>query len=419
MADEKTEDSQGVHSPPLASPRESLSDSEISWTSNEEEVDQDLASVDFSSDFTSGPGRTDIIKAIASRWSKNIVKKAGQRIDKVVKIQDIKERMKGEPFLRAKDKFSFLLGVMTLLLSEYTLISYPKYLYVVYTAILLPLITWRFFSYHQHKHHYFMLDFCYFDNLLLLIWLYIFPQNLKLFKLVFALSTGPLLMAVIAWSNSLVFHDIDRVTSLFIHLFPPTVLYAERWHNPSNFSAYSEAEISWSNSFESIWVPFLFYVAWQVAYLVKTEVMDRKRMDADSDIVTSARWLTRNKPHAIYKWLRNKGVTLHENVILILFQLGYTLLMLLPAVACYTYHQVNIVVLLIVLIFATWNGANYYFEIFSERYRHRLQSKQQEQKKEATKGFGFLPSSTKSVLSFSAWLGAFMTVVTFMIHSLC
>ena len=113
MADEKTEDSQGVHSPPLASPRESLSDSEISWTSNEEEVDQDLASVDFSSDFTSGPGRTDIIKAIASRWSKyamhtslqkgnfapnhltypsatlyrNIVKKAGQRIDKVVKIQ--------------------------------------------------------------------------------------------------------------------------------------------------------------------------------------------------------------------------------------------------------------------------------------------------------------------------------------------
>jgi hypothetical protein len=32
---------------------------------------------------------------------------------------------------------------------------------------------------------------------------------------------GPLLMAVIAWSNSLVFHDIDKITSLWIHIYPP------------------------------------------------------------------------------------------------------------------------------------------------------------------------------------------------------
>lgn len=327
--------------------------------------------------------------------------------------------MKGEPFLRAKDKLSFLLGVMTLLFTEYIVISYPKYLYLVYTMILLPLITWRFFSYHQHKHHYFMLDFCYFDNLLLLIWIYIYPNNLKLFKMVFALSTGPLLMAVIAWSNSLVFHDIDRVTSLFIHLYPPTVLYAERWRNPDNFISYMEAETGWSNWTESMFVPFLFYILWQVAYLIKTEVMDRERMDTDAEIITSARWLTRDRPHAIYKWLRKKGVTLHENVILITFQLGYTFVMLLPAVACYAYHQVNIAVLLLVLIFATWNGANYYFEIFSERYRNRLQNKEAKQEKEESKTFGFLPSSSSSVISFSAWLLGFMAATAIMIQYLC
>lgn len=72
MADTKHEES---NDSPIASPtqlRESLSDGEINWGSNEEDVDGDLASVDFSSDFTSGPGRTDIIKAIATRWSKYV-----------------------------------------------------------------------------------------------------------------------------------------------------------------------------------------------------------------------------------------------------------------------------------------------------------------------------------------------------------
>lgn len=328
--------------------------------------------------------------------------------------------MKGEPFLRAKDKISFLLGVMTLLLTEYVLIKYPTYLYLLYTVILVPLITWRFFSYHQHKHHYFMLDFCYFDNLLLMIWLYVYPQNLKLFKLVFALSTGPLLMAVIAWSNSLVFHDVDRLTSLFIHIYPPLVLYAERWHNPHNFVYIAKEEIAWSSPLESVAVPMLFYIAWQLAYLIKTEVMDRRRMDTDADIVTSARWLTVHKPHAVYKWLRSKGVTLHQNLLLILFQLAYTLLMLLPTVVFYYLEFANQLILLLVLMFACWNGANYYFEIFSERYRQRLINKEKPETKEEDGGkFGFLPSSSRSVAGFSIWIAGFMTVVSFMIKYLC
>lgn len=35
------------------------------------------------------------------------------------------------------------------------------------------------------------------------------------------ISNGPLAIAVIAWKNSLVFHDIDKITSLYIHIAPP------------------------------------------------------------------------------------------------------------------------------------------------------------------------------------------------------
>lgn len=332
--------------------------------------------------------------------------------------------MKGEPFLRAKDKFSFLLGVMMILFTEYVLISYPSYLYIVYSIILVPMLTWRFISYHQHKHHYFMLDFCYFDNLLVVIWLYLYPNNAKVFKMVFALSTGPLLMAVIAWSNCLVFHDIDRVTSLFIHIYPPLVLYAERWHNEKLAALIAADEGTLLSSlFETVAVPMIFYATWQLAYLIKTEVMDRKRMDTDADIVTSARWLTRNRPHAMYLWLRKRGVTLHENLILVIFQLCYTLVTLAPGILFFNFRHANQGLLISVLAFATWNGANFYFEIFSERYRQRLLKKEMpeaaEGKREAPQTWGRLPSSSWSVLSFSSWFAGFMAAIALLIQYLC
>ena len=63
------------HSPdsadsPPSSPKQLLFE-ENAVLAGEEEVDPDLLSVDFSSDFTN---RTDVIKAMATRWSKYVSK---------------------------------------------------------------------------------------------------------------------------------------------------------------------------------------------------------------------------------------------------------------------------------------------------------------------------------------------------------
>ncbi len=43
--------------------------------------------------------------------------------------------------------------------------------------------------------------------------------------------------SVLAWRNSLVFHSLDKTTSLFIHLTPNILLYALRWldEDPDRF----------------------------------------------------------------------------------------------------------------------------------------------------------------------------------------
>ena len=60
----------------LSSIRECLSESDIADAPNrlkqeesEVDVDSSLQEVDFSSDFTEGPGQNEIIKAIATRWT--------------------------------------------------------------------------------------------------------------------------------------------------------------------------------------------------------------------------------------------------------------------------------------------------------------------------------------------------------------
>ncbi len=52
-------------------------------------------------------------------------------------------------------------------------------------------------------------------------------NNLNWF--LFIWFTGPLAWAVLAWRNSLVFHSLDKITSLFIHLTPGILLHSLRW----------------------------------------------------------------------------------------------------------------------------------------------------------------------------------------------
>lgn len=91
-----------------------------------------------------------------------------------------------------------------------------------------PLLAYRYVTYSMKKHHYFMLDFCYSVNVLCFAHLFLAPSSTTVFALAFMSSCGPLAWAVIAWRNSLVFHDIDKTTSLFIHIMPPLLMYAQR-----------------------------------------------------------------------------------------------------------------------------------------------------------------------------------------------
>lgn len=56
----------------------------------------------------------------------------------------------------------------------------------LYKFFLVKLLLTRYWTYHKIKYHYFMLDFCYFVQLLLLLFLYFMPNNITLFQILFS-----------------------------------------------------------------------------------------------------------------------------------------------------------------------------------------------------------------------------------------
>lgn len=83
----------------------------------------------------------------------------------------------------------------------------------------------RYYTYHKRGYHYFLADLCYFVNVLLLLSIWVFPNSRRLMIATYCLAYGNNAWAIAMWRNSLVFHSLDKVTSLFIHIMPPVVLH--------------------------------------------------------------------------------------------------------------------------------------------------------------------------------------------------
>ena len=191
-----------------------------------------------------------------------------------------------------RDQLSFLVGVLVFGMSAFYLGAFPVSFSRCYIFLAAVLLGTRFFIYRSTKQHLFLLDLCYQVNALWVVHLVLLPRSLFLRRCLFALSSGPLMGSIggervfffvgggfggrererergertearekrgereerrerrerqhsrskkknrskpfsphsSAFRNSLVFHDLDKMTSLFIHLWPAALAWQSRWH---------------------------------------------------------------------------------------------------------------------------------------------------------------------------------------------
>ena len=185
---------------------------------------------------------------------------------------------------------------------------------------------------------------------------------------------GPLMFAIIVWKNSLVFHSLDKLTSFFLHAFPPITVHLLRWGLIPSPYHYPDTSVSITDVFS---FPIGLYISWQMGYWFITEILLRRQLSEDKDLVTSIRWLSMDKKNGFrnlcIKMLVRLGVaepgeeldpdSLKTKVVFAVLQFLYTLITILPTSFLYSSYRLSCVYLVFIFGWGTWNGASYYIEV--------------------------------------------------------
>ncbi|WWC60822.1 uncharacterized protein I303_103398 [Kwoniella dejecticola CBS 10117] len=316
------------------------------------------------------------------------------KVKLAAKVTHLSGTWRSAQVVRTKDKISFLFGVMSL---AFTCLLYgmaPEYFPLVYTvqsALYLPL---RFYTYKKKAWHYFLFgDLCYFVNILDLLWMWVFPSSTKLFICCYLLTLGPIASAIITWRNSLVFHSLDKIISIFIHIYPPIVLSVIRHNYPNAEERYPGLkDVNKYKWYTMILLSGVPYILWQAAYY-KFISLDRKSKIESGQRQNSFRYLLNDKRGPIGKALQGIRPE-HRELWFIFGQLIYSIIFMIPPAALFiNSSRASSVFLIVIFAVSAWNGASFYVEVFGRKFERELEKLRKEME---------LASATGTSISSSA-----------------
>lgn len=320
-------------------------------------------------------------------WRKR-VPPADEQLDKYRRrmkksVDDLGKRWTDTTNITVREKVSFVSAVLNVFISGYLIGAAPEYFYYWFTVQLAYFMPIRYVTYHQKGYHYFLADLCYFVNLLMLLTIWAFPHSKRLFIATYCLAYGNNAVAIAMWRNSLVFHSLDKVTSLFIHIMPPVTLHCMVHLTPEQFLANSFPAVfnikfspigskeHYSLSPMLVWatVP---YAVWQLSYHFFITVRRREKIAAGRP--TSFTWLRKSYSKT---WIGKAVINLPEYLqepAFMFIQYAYALLTILPCPLWFWYRWASAGFLLSVFGWSIYNGANYYMDVFGMRFQKELEA---------------------------------------------
>ncbi|KAK6437958.1 hypothetical protein LTR95_005848 [Oleoguttula sp. CCFEE 5521] len=329
---------------------------------------------------------------VVEEWRKRVPNTPDEQLDRYRKrmkdtVDRLGKRWNDQKIVSLKEKISFVTAVLNIFISGYLIGAFPEYFHYWYTAQLAYYMPIRWYTYHKIGYHYFLADLCYFVNLLLVLSIWFFPQSKRLFISTYCLAFGNNAVAIAMWRNSLVFHSLDKVTSLFIHIMPCATLHVlvhliPRSLQESSFPAIASIRYSsptapehYSLSAMIIWAT-LPYALWQLSYHFLITI--RKRPQIAAGRPTSFTFLRRSYKNTVLgKFVLGFPDSLQEPVFMGI-QYTYALLTMLPCPIWFWYRWASSAFLMIVFTWASWNGANFYIEVFGKKMDKELESLRRE-----------------------------------------
>lgn len=299
--------------------------------------------------------------------------------------------------VQLRDKVSFVVGVGNACVAPALALRYPNLIPAYYSVQFVILLILRYVIYRSKRWHYFVFDICYFVNCMTMLFLWVYPDSSLLFLATYCMTNGPVAWAIITWRNSLVFHSLDKVTSVFIHIFPPLVTYCIKWmpelqndvycdnvtyvtnYRDARFPALGQMELP---SFRDVIIcSTVAYGVWQFLYYLFIMVGRRDKVESGLRL-TSYSWLL-DDTHGKKGFIQNVAFMFGAKwklEMFMLLQLVYNVVTSIPTYYLYRHFWLHTTFLILMFAVSVWNGANYYIEVFSRRYISEIESIKSEEK---------------------------------------
>eukprot|EP01063_Lacrimia_lanifica_P029667 TRINITY_DN4574_c1_g4_i1.p1 TRINITY_DN4574_c1_g4~~TRINITY_DN4574_c1_g4_i1.p1 ORF type:complete len:380 (+),score=117.25 TRINITY_DN4574_c1_g4_i1:46-1185(+) len=289
-----------------------------------------------------------------------------------------------------QDKFVFTFGVMNFGISAYLLGGWPQYYYLWHTPKAVFYILHRLVTFRAQGMHYYLFDFCYWVNLLSLIYIWGAPGNALLFEILFVAANGPLAWSVCAFQNSMIFHSAPHMTSVFIHTSPMVLTYALRWFpNAGGFAVCVHPDPAapadgtpaclapngyFTDAALQVWSAVAyFYVWWAVLYYVWIYIIRAQRIK-DRGYETLFDYVTKATPlKALSRVTANVAV---QRILYLAIHISFGGATMLLA-ALFQWHSWWAHLAFTAAIFSAscWNASGYYFTVFLRRYEESVQKR--------------------------------------------
>ena len=297
-------------------------------------------------------------------------------------IDKVNKRWTETVTITTREKISFISAVLNIFISGYLIGAMPERFYWWFTVQFAYFMPIRFYTYHRKGYHYFLADLCYFVNALALLTIWLFPRSKRLFISTYCLAYGNNAVAIVMWRNSLVFHSLDKVTSLFIHVMPPVTLHCLVHLTPSEtlsarFPAIYNIKHSAPSSPEHYSLTAMLtwatlpYAVWQLFYHFLITV--RRRDEIAAGRPTSFTWLRKSYANT---WIGRVVLGLPnalQEPAFMLIQYSYALLTIIPCPIWFWSRWASAVFLMVVFSWSVWNGANYYMDVFGKKFQKELE----------------------------------------------
>ncbi|KZT12897.1 uncharacterized protein LAESUDRAFT_638692 [Laetiporus sulphureus 93-53] len=280
--------------------------------------------------------------------------------------------------VRTREKLTFFFGVMSLLFTSLMFGLAPEWIHIAYTLQAAYYLPMRVYLYKKRAWHYFLFDLCYYANILNLIYIWFLPSSSVLLIACYCLSHGSLASAVITWRNSLVFHDFDKVTSLFIHVYPPLTFTVIRHFYPNAEERFPAlVKVPSFQPMRALLLSSIIYLVWQVLYW-KFVFINRRTKIESGQRTTSLSFLLNDKRGVIGRAL-SKVPPRYRELSFMIGQFVYSVLTELPAVfLLYDSSFWSGAFLILIFAVSVWNGGGFYIEVFGRKFEKELEELRKE-----------------------------------------